>query len=173
MIVVADTGPVNYLVLSGHIDLVHALFGTLLIPTAVLRELLAPRAPAAVRQWATTLPAWTDVRSPKDTSRFSELGPGEREAISLALETTAAFLLIDETPGRRTAVQNGVAVKGTLGILEEAANRDLVDFAEAVSKLQATRIFISEEIVQEALQRHREQHHARQQSHEPDRGIER
>jgi hypothetical protein len=39
----------------------------------------------------TTLPAWTDVRSPKDTSRFSELGPGEREAISLALETTAAF----------------------------------------------------------------------------------
>ena len=66
-----------------------------------------------------------------------------------------------------------MAVKGTLGILEEAANRDLVDFTEAVSKLQATSIFISEEIVQEALKRHREQHHARQQSHEPDRGIER
>ncbi|MEI6394753.1 MAG: hypothetical protein WCT12_27070, partial [Verrucomicrobiota bacterium] len=52
---------------------------------------------------------------------LTELGPGEREAIALALETNANFLLIDETDGRRTAVQNGVPVKGTLGMLEEAA----------------------------------------------------
>jgi predicted nucleic acid-binding protein len=50
MIVVADTGPVNYLVLSGQVDLAHDLYRTLLIPPAVHRELLDARAPAAVRQ---------------------------------------------------------------------------------------------------------------------------
>jgi len=158
MIVVADTGPVNYLVLSGQIDIAHDLYGTLLIPPAVHRELLEARAPTAVRQWATTPPGWAEVRPPKDASRFTELGLGEREAIALALETKADFLLIDETAGRKTAVQNGVAVKGTIGILEDAADRGLVDFTQAVSKLRATTIFLSEEIVQDALKRHRDRH---------------
>jgi predicted nucleic acid-binding protein len=177
MIVVADTGPVNYLVLSAQIDLAHDLYGNLLIPPAVHRELLHPRAPAAVRQWATTPPPWTEVRAPKDASRFSELGPGEREAISLALETKADMLLIDETPGRKTAVQNGVAVKGTLGILEEADVRKLVHFPHALAKLRATGIYLSEDIVQDALKRyrdrHQEQRHDLQQGDEHDRGIER
>ena len=34
MIVVADTGPLNYLVLSGQIDLTHALYGTVPLRTA-------------------------------------------------------------------------------------------------------------------------------------------
>jgi predicted nucleic acid-binding protein len=38
MIVVADAGPVNYLVLSGQLDLVHDLYRTLLLPLAVHRE---------------------------------------------------------------------------------------------------------------------------------------
>ena len=61
MIVVADTGPVNYLILSGHIDLLHRLYGSLLIPSAVRRELIHSRAPDSVRSWATTLPAWATV----------------------------------------------------------------------------------------------------------------
>ncbi len=70
-----------------------------------------------------------------------------------AVETKADFLLIDETVGRRVAVLNGVAVKGTLGILEEASNRNLVEFAQAVAKLRATTIFLPDEIVQQALKR--------------------
>ena len=160
---VANTGPVNYLILSGHIDLARAFYGTLLLPPTVHRELLHPRSPAAVRQRATTLPAWAEVRSPRDDSRFTELGPGEREAIALALETHADFLLLDETEGRRTAVQNGAPVKGTLGMLEEATNRNLVDLTAAVGKLKATRIFLAEDIVQGALKRH----HERQPNREP------
>ena len=40
MIVVADTGPIHYLILSGHIGLVHDLYGAVLLPPAVHRELL-------------------------------------------------------------------------------------------------------------------------------------
>jgi predicted nucleic acid-binding protein len=125
MIVVADTGPVNYLVLSGHVTLLHELYGELLIPSAVHGELLHPRAPLKVREWANALPAWAGVKQAAGPSRFTDLGPGEREAISLALEVKADFVLIDETLGRKVAVKNNVAVKGTLGILEEAASRGL------------------------------------------------
>ena len=154
MIVVADTGPVNYLILSGQVALVCELYGGLLIPTAVQRELLDPRAPMKVREWANALPEWAKVRNAADPWRFAELGPGEREAISLALELKANFVLMDETLGRKVALKNKVAVKGTLGILEEASNRGLVNLSEAVHKLRITGIFLSDEIVEGVLKRH-------------------
>jgi predicted nucleic acid-binding protein len=153
MIVVADTGPLNYLILSGQVALVHELFGALLIPKAVHTELLDPRAPMKVREWASALPVWAKVRKAADEQGFVDLGPGEREAISLAMEMKADFVLIDETLGRRVAVKNNVPVKGTLGLLEEAANRGLVNLPEAVHKLRATGIFLSDEIVEAVLKR--------------------
>ena len=39
MIVVADTSPLNYLVLIGQIDVLKHLYGQVLIPPAVLAEL--------------------------------------------------------------------------------------------------------------------------------------
>lgn len=155
MIVVADTGPVNYLILCGYIDLIHSLYGTLLLPTIVHGELLHPHSPQIVRAWGQSLPSWSDVRSHRSgNSRFDELGPGEREAIALALEVRADFLLIDETLGRRVAVSQGVPVKGTLGILEDGAAKHLVDLREAISRLRATNIFLAGEVITGVLTRH-------------------
>ena len=156
MIIVADTGPINYLILSEHIDLIQRLYGSLLLPVAVQRELLHPRAPEVVRQWAMVLPGWVEVRVPRDASRFPELGPGEREAIALALETQASFLLIDETHGRSVAVAHGVPVKGMLAVLEDAAVNQLIDLPLAIEKLRATSIFLSDDVVEMLLRRHRE-----------------
>jgi predicted nucleic acid-binding protein len=153
MTVVADTGPVHYLVLSGCIELAHDLYGTLLMPPAVQRELLHQRAPVVVRDWALRLPAWADVRAPRRPPRFQELGPGEREAIELALETQADFVLMDETLGRRLARQAGLNVKGTLGVLEDAADRDLIDLGTAIGRLRLTNMFVSEELFEAALAR--------------------
>jgi predicted nucleic acid-binding protein len=156
MIVVADTGPVNYLILSGHIDLIPELYGALILPAAVQRELLHPKAPAMVQRWAGTLPTWVEIRVPSDSTQFWDLGPGEREAISLALETKAQFVLIDESKGRGVAVANGLRVKGILAVLEDAADRRLIDLRQAIAKLRTTTIFLSDELVQGVLQRHRE-----------------
>ena len=51
MVVIADTTPVNYLVLIRHQDLLPRLFGWLLIPPAVLRDLRAGATPQAVWEW--------------------------------------------------------------------------------------------------------------------------
>ena len=63
MIVVADTTPLNYLILIDEIELLPALYKSVLIPQEVHRELQNPRTPSVVRTWALALPAWCEVRS--------------------------------------------------------------------------------------------------------------
>ena len=47
-VVVADTSPLNYLVLIGEVDLLARLYGEVLIPDVVARELSDSEAPEAV-----------------------------------------------------------------------------------------------------------------------------
>ena len=86
MIVVADTGPLNYLILIGHIDILEALYGEVVIPPAVRDEMLDRSAPGAVRSWINNPPRWLEVRTPGriDTRLDQTLDDGELEAITLA-----------------------------------------------------------------------------------------
>lgn len=52
MIVVADTSPLNYLVLIAEIELLPHLYERILIPEAVHRELQRLQTPSTVRTWA-------------------------------------------------------------------------------------------------------------------------
>ncbi len=51
MIVIADTTPFNYLILTDLIHILSALFGQVILPQAVLNELQSTQAPDKVRQW--------------------------------------------------------------------------------------------------------------------------
>jgi len=65
MIAVADTSPICYLILIGEIDLLPKLFSQVLVPEAVLAELLHKDAPPAVRSWASKQPSsWQSPRWP-------------------------------------------------------------------------------------------------------------
>jgi predicted nucleic acid-binding protein len=81
------------------------------------------------------------------------LGAGESEAISLALELKADVLLMDERKGRREALARGIAVAGTLNILESAAARGLVNLPEAIIRLQRTSFRASPALLREILRR--------------------
>lgn len=50
MIVVADSGPLHYLILLEHIDLLRRFYGHVLVPEPVANELSAAGAPAIVRE---------------------------------------------------------------------------------------------------------------------------
>jgi len=63
MIVIADTGPVNYLVLVQQADWLPRLFRRVLIPPAVFEELQDPETPIAVREWLSQRPAWLEVQA--------------------------------------------------------------------------------------------------------------
>lgn len=50
MIVIADTSPINYLILIDAIDVLPVLYQRIVIPTAVYKELQANSAPVEVRK---------------------------------------------------------------------------------------------------------------------------
>ncbi|MGD0769819.1 MAG: hypothetical protein ABSB42_16670 [Tepidisphaeraceae bacterium] len=64
MIVVADTGPLRYLVEVGAIDVLPHLYGIVLTPPIVLQELRLSHFPLVVRGWAEHPPEWLRVEPP-------------------------------------------------------------------------------------------------------------
>jgi predicted nucleic acid-binding protein len=63
------------------------------------------------------------VQKPSSLDSSLNVDVGELEAICLAREIHAAAVLIDDRAGRNAAVQCGVPVIGTLGLLKLAAQR--------------------------------------------------
>jgi predicted nucleic acid-binding protein len=61
MTVVADAGPLHYLVLIGAVDVLGPLYGRVLAPDTVAAELRESNAPAAVRAWIADPPKWLDT----------------------------------------------------------------------------------------------------------------
>jgi predicted nucleic acid-binding protein len=57
ILVVADTGPIHYLILVNAIEILPRMYDRVVIPKTVLDELVNPHAPAAVRNWSAGLPA--------------------------------------------------------------------------------------------------------------------
>jgi predicted nucleic acid-binding protein len=130
MTVVSNTSPLRYLVAAGQADLLAKLFGTILIPAAVEREIRDPHAPPAVQRWMATPPAWLQVRQVQ-TAPHGELtellDPGEAEAIQLAQEVRADVLIIDERRGHEVAAGRGLTVIGALGILRESHRQGFIE----------------------------------------------
>ena len=153
MLVVADTTPLRYLIVIQAIDVVPSLYERVVIPQAVRTELQHPRSPREVRAWLAAPPAWVEVRQPRQRTPLARLGPGEQEAIDLAEELHADLVLMDDEDGRLEAERRAMVVIGTLGVLERAAERGLLDLPTVLTRLQATNFFVDEALIQEALAR--------------------
>jgi len=148
MIVVGDTGPLNYLLSIGQGDVLPSLFSRVVIPRAVAAELSSVRAPEVVRRWIENPPPWLDIQpDPPDDGTLSALDSGERSAIALALLIKAPQILMDDMDGRIEAERRNLKVTGTLGILVEAHRRGLLDFDSALARPSGTSFYVSPRLV--------------------------
>ena len=126
-VVVSNTTPLIALAWLKQLDLLPTLFTTVHIPEAVRNEIRAK--PQAVgggeleaADWLIVVP----VTNPLAVELLlDQLDLGESQAIVLAHENSAN-LLMDERRGRRRALQSGLTVVGTLGILVEARQQKLI-----------------------------------------------
>ena len=153
-LVIADTSPINYLLLIGHVDVLPALFDRVILPAAVWDELKHPKAPPAVRNWVAAPPPWVDVRpsSPFHDASLAALDTGEGAAIALAIELHADLLLMDDEEGVIAARGKGLQVTGTPGVLSRAAQRRLLDLADAFDRVKRTNFRFRQDIMDKFLE---------------------
>ena len=146
-LIIADTGPVNYLLLTGYIDILPGMFEKVILPAAVRDELFDPDSPELVRTWIATPPHWLEVGPPATANTERARGAGERAAITLALDLNADLLLMDDRQGVKAARRKGIEVTGTLGVLSRAGQRGLVNLAEAFDRLKRTSFRYPQELM--------------------------
>jgi|SRR5580704_8232967 predicted nucleic acid-binding protein len=151
MLVVADSSPLVVLINVGHIEVLPALFANVIIPPQVSTELRQSGRPQSVRQFMDSLPGWLLERTPIAIEPIPSLHSGELAAISLAKEMKADLLLIDEMRGRKAAVERQIPITGTIGVLELAADRRLLDLGDAFAAIKRTDFWISHKLLDERL----------------------
>ena len=141
-VVVADATPLHYLILIGAVNVLPRIFEKIHAPMEVRDELSCEAAPPPVRTWMQQPPHWlevlaTPVLASEDLS-LQALDSGERAAIVLAESIRADLLLIDDRAGAILAQRRGLAVTGTLGVLDLASHAGLLHLQDAFARLQKT-----------------------------------
>jgi hypothetical protein len=137
MIVVSDSSPLIALCRIGSLELLHDLFGQLVIPDAVWQEIVASHpGKAGVTEIAAA--TWIARQSVKDRPLLKllrqDLGAGESEAIVLAREMSAEVLLMDERRGREAAKCLGITCTGLIGVLIEGRRRGIVNDPASIAQ---------------------------------------
>jgi uncharacterized protein len=126
MVIVSDTSPVTNLIKIGEFNLLKNVFETIVIPQIVYEELCVLDKQKAILEQAD----WIRVVELKDstlkTSLLLEVDKGEAEAIALAIELKADYLLIDEQAGRAVAERLGIKITGIIGILIQAKQKGFI-----------------------------------------------
>jgi predicted nucleic acid-binding protein len=153
MLVVSDATPIHYLVLIDEIHLLRELYGRIVIPEAVVKELSVPKTPSAVRNWIASMPEWTSVgtiRRPASLP-FASLGLGERQAIALARKSRRSILLTDDLKARNAAESVNIQVVPTIRVLSAASALSLLDLEDALRRLQQTNFRVAREIIDQIL----------------------
>ena len=134
--VISNSGPLITLATIGQLDLLAALFGKIIIPKAVHNEVVVygegepGSREVGEAEWIGTL----EVKDRLAIEFLLEtLGAGESEAIVLAQELKAEYVLLDDALARRKACLIGLHVTGTLGILLMAQDVGLIPTVKLIS----------------------------------------
>lgn len=135
MIVISDTTPIISLLKANHLELLQRLYGNVLIPKAVYRELTENPTYSEEAKAIKTLDFLKmvpieNVKSVNVLRSVTGLDAGESEALIMYDEQNADLLLMDEHKGRRVAKQLNVRYIGTAGILMLAYDKGLIQSSD-------------------------------------------
>jgi predicted nucleic acid-binding protein len=151
MMIVADAGPLRYLVAIGAVEVLETLYTRVLVPEAVAGELDDQKTPAPASA--------PGSRSLRPGVRFIRTRPPTRrsrtwtQASAPPSRSLSRWTLMDEWDGRAEAKRRHLHVTGTLGVLADGHLAGLVDFETALAQLRATNFYISDEVVASLRQR--------------------
>jgi predicted nucleic acid-binding protein len=157
-LIISNTSPLINFSEIGRLDLLHEMLGEIVIPPAVLGELVAktsifPKAAEACSGGLFPVVAPEDLLLVKSLS--TTLHPGEAECLALAMERPGSLLLFDDLAARDAASNAGCRFAGTVGLLIQAKRNGLVpQLLPMLLALRARACFwISDRLFEQALER--------------------
>jgi predicted nucleic acid-binding protein len=153
-VVVCNTSPLLYLHQVGQLALLARLYGRVLVPEAVERELHTGIERGIAAPVLGEVP-WIVVEPLRERALLPavvDLGSGEAEAIALALSYPGSLLILDDGLGRKIAGLSSLKVTGTLGVLLKAKQLGLLAaVAPSLDALQRTTMWLGRELIQMVL----------------------
>ena len=133
--VVADSSCLISLSRIGKLEVLHELFGKIIIPGAVYYEVVV-RGEGRIGAEDVKKAEWIKkhkVQNALAVRAFKvNLGAGESEAIALASESKADFLILDDFKARQTAEELSLEVIGTVAVLQKAEEKRIIDNLQSV-----------------------------------------
>lgn len=134
-VVIADSSCLIALSKIGKLEILNALFGNVLIPKAVYIEVVVLGKGRAGSEEIKNA-KWIKVENVKNKLAVKalqiNLGEGESEAITLAIEKDADLIILDDFKARQTAEELSLTFVGTLAILQKAKSKGLIKNFEKV-----------------------------------------
>lgn len=152
---IVNTSPLLYLHQVGQLDILPKLYGTVTTPPAVEQELAVGRSKGVDVPNLEHLD-WLKICTVESVSTIPnviDLGRGEAEVIALGLQNADHLLILDDQLGRRIAALYNLRSTGTLGVLIKAKQAGhLSAITPVIAQLKAQGMWLSQSIVQKALQ---------------------
>jgi predicted nucleic acid-binding protein len=152
---VVNASPVITLAKAGHLDLLTRLANDVLVPEAVVVELLDasvddPARQAIERGWGTRI---SGINIPVNILEWG-LGGGETSVLAVTLQDKERTAVLDDAQGRKCARALGIPVVGTLGIVLRAKRQGyLASASEAIRDLRAAGLYLNDVTISLALER--------------------
>jgi len=151
---VTNTSPLLYLFRIGVLDWLPRLFNDIWVPKAIAAELQEGQS-AGYNVPSLDSYDWLKIVEPQNVPfewLALDLGPGELEAMALALENPTRVILLDDGLARRISSAAGLEVWGTLRVLLEAKKQGLTtNVAPLIDDLQRAGIWMSVEVRQRVI----------------------
>ena len=153
--VVVNTTPLIALSHVGQMDILKKLYGEIIIPKAVYRE-LSVKTESTCKKAVDRSLEWIRVENIKNqmakTMYKTQLHDGEVEVMILSKEIAADVVIIDDANAKKHAKYLGLPVTGTLGVLIKAKREGLINELKPILyQMTENGIYISQSLIELCL----------------------
>ena len=144
--ILSDTSCLILLEKIGELDLLHKVFGEILITQDVADE------------YGSKLPEWISIQNPTDKNYQkileASVDKGEASTIALAVELVNCLLIIDDLKGRNLAQTLGIEITGTFGVILQAKfSGKITSVNSYLARIKQTDFHVSKELEKQILKK--------------------
>lgn len=152
MILVADASALIALSVCDSLELLDALFGDVVVPEVVYREVAMAGKPESSRLQSYLSGKVRSVNMQNYVYLDAFADAGETAAMLLYKEIAADYLLVDDKRGRKVAKINQIKTIGSLGVLLQAKRVGLISaVAPKLNLIMRSPIFLNKDLLKTVM----------------------